>query len=347
MPILTTDNMDEAMDESQPSQPGPAEVELSKGFVPPSVAQREHLSAHPAASYSYHSPLPQALLDDPSAPCVLGVDEAGRGPVLGIPPFPPNTPSLTLGPMVYAVAYCPISYKDTLKTQAFADSKVLTPQVRSDLLQQLCSPSSDHLHASVGWAVRVMTATDISADMLSPSPYNLNAQAHDTTIALIRQVIDAGVNVNEIFVDTVGPEGTYQKKLAYHFPEAQVTVTKKADSKFPVVSVASVCAKVTRDVFLGREEVWGSGYPSDPRTSAWLKSAGNVDRVFGWESEEVRYSWATVRDLLEKNNEGVKVEWHSDDAVSGNMSITSFMGGQQCKTATSRWYGQSVLASEF
>jgi ribonuclease H2 subunit A len=254
---------------------------------------------------------------------------------------------LTPGPMVYAAAYCPIAYKDTLRTQSFADSKVLTPQVRSDLLQQLCSPASDHLHTSVGWSVRVMTAADISADMLSPTPYNLNAQAHDTTIALIRAIIDAGVNVKEIFVDTVGPEGSYQTKLAYNFPEVRVTVTKKADSKFPIVSVASVCAKVTRDVFLGNEERWGSGYPSDPRTSTWLKSAGNVDRVFGWESEEVRYSWATVRDLLEKNKDGVKVEWHSDEAATGNMSITSFMGRQQGKTTSSRWYGQGVLASEF
>jgi len=35
-----------------------------------------------------------------------------------------------------------------------------------------------------------------------------------------------------------------------------------------------------------------------------------MDKVFGWESEEVRYSWATVRELLEKNKDGVKVDWY-------------------------------------
>jgi len=189
-----------------------------------------------------------------------------------------------------------------------------------------------------------MTATDISSDMLSPTGYNLNAQAHDTTIALIRAVIAGGVNVREIYVDTVGPEASYQAKLAYHFPEAQVTVTKKADSKFPIVSAASVCAKVTRDVFLGREDVWGSGYPSDPRTSRWLKGEG-MDRVFGWESEEVRYSWGTVRELLEKNKDGVKVDWNDEDN-GGSMSITSFFG-EGGKVASSAWYGKIVLASEF
>jgi ribonuclease H2 subunit A len=279
------------------------DIELSKGFVPPSVSEKQQLAKHSSESYTYHSPLPQAIVQDPSQPCVLGVDEAGRGPVLGILPTTTDP-----GPMVYAVAYCPLSYKDTLKTLSFADSKTLTPQIRSDLLEQLCSPTSDHLHQSVGWSTRVMTATDISADMLSPSGYNLNAQAHDTTIALIRQVIALGVNVKEIYVDTVGPEVSYQTKLQYNFPGATVTVTKKADSKFPIVSAASVCAKVTRDVFLGNEEVWGSGYPSDPRTSGWLKGDG-MDPVFGWASEEVRYSWATVKELLEKNKNGVKIDW--------------------------------------
>ena len=282
------------------------DVELSKGFIPPSVSQRNELSAHSSDSYTYHSLRPQALLDDPNQPCVLGVDEAGRGPVLGLS----SESVANSGPMVYAVAYCPLSYKDTLKTLSFADSKVLTPQVRSELLESLCSPSSDHLFNSVGWSTRIMTASDISADMLSPIGYNLNAQAHDTTIALIRQVISMGVNVKEIYVDTVGPEASYQSKLAYHFPGATVTVTKKADSKFPIVSAASVCAKVTRDVFLGNEEVWGSGYPSDPRTSSWLKGEDSMDKVFGWSSEEVRYSWATVRELLEKNKDGVKVDWY-------------------------------------
>lgn len=153
-----------------------------------------------------------------------------------------------------------------------------------------------------------MTAKDISADMLGPIKYNLNAQAHDATIALIREVIARGVNVTEIYVDTVGPEMAYQTKLQYHFPGAAVTVTKKADSRYSIVSVASVCAKVTRDVFLGNEEVWGSGYPSDPRTSAWLKGVA-MDKVFGWSSDQVRYSWATVRELLEKSKDGAKVDW--------------------------------------
>lgn len=52
-------------------------------------------------SYTYHSPLPTT-----SGPYILGVDEAGRGPVLG--------------PLVYGVAYCPVAYQETLEELGFA-----------------------------------------------------------------------------------------------------------------------------------------------------------------------------------------------------------------------------------
>jgi ribonuclease H2 subunit A len=54
-------------------------------------------------SYTFHSPLPSA-----SGRYLLGVDEAGRGPVLG--------------PLVYGIAYCPIEYKTRLEEMGFAGS---------------------------------------------------------------------------------------------------------------------------------------------------------------------------------------------------------------------------------
>lgn len=49
----------------------------------------------------------------------------------------------------------------------------------------------------------------------------------------------------QVFVDTVGPAEKYEDKLSKLFPGIKVTVRPKADSLFPVVSAASICAKVS------------------------------------------------------------------------------------------------------
>ena len=180
-----------------------------------------------------------------------------------------------------------------------------------------------------------MSARDISAGMLKPAggTYNLNAQAMDATIELIKEVFARGVNVQEIYIDTIGREDTYQKKLERVFPTTNITVKKKADSLFPCVSAASVCAKVTRDAALEvcyraytdgetvSAEGWGSGYPSDGKCTAWLK--GNMDPVFGWGSE-CRFSWGTAKDMLDDKGKGVKVEWPEVEDDEQAMRVTDF-----------------------
>ncbi|KAI0131310.1 ribonuclease H-like domain-containing protein [Daldinia grandis] len=316
-------------------------------FVPPSIHHAATLSGE---TYTHFSPVPPSLLPEPNTasnpPCVLGVDEAGRGPVLG--------------PMVYGVFYLPTALSDALlkQTHHFDDSKVLTPAVRSQLMQALCTPSTD-LFDSCGWAVSSLSARDIGANMLRPASsaaYNLNAQAFDATVELIKGVFARGVNIAEIYVDTVGPPATYQAKLARVFPTTKITVAKKADSLYPCVSAASVCAKVTRDAALevlyearaagdaaaegeggSEQESWGSGYPSDARCVSWLRR--NMHPVFGW-GPECRFSWGTAKDMLETKG-GVKVEWPVEEDDENSRLTDYFADSSKEKDADElgSWFG--------
>jgi len=334
------------------------ETPAGETFVPPSIDTAALLSG---ASYTHFSPVPPSLLPaDPAGAgpeCVLGVDEAGRGPVLG--------------PMVYGVFYLPADRADALlraPAHRFDDSKVLAPAFRSALVEALCSPGSD-LHAACGWATSALSARDIAAAMLRPAAaaaYNLNAQAMDATATLVRGVLDRGVNVRALFVDTVGPPAAHQKKLERLFPGVAVTVAKKADSLYPCVSAASVCAKVTRDAALdvlyehaghrpvpgddaGSEEPgWGSGYPSNARCVAWLRR--NMHPVFGW-GPECRFSWGTAKDMLDaKANGAVQVDWPVGDDEE-NARLTDFFaaGNDRERDADElgAWYGAPVGAEAF
>lgn len=238
--------------------------------------------------------------------------------------------------MVYSVFYLPSEMHTSLlaDTHSFNDSKVLTPQVRSSLMRSLCTPGSD-LHRACGWAVRVLSARDISAGMLKPvgSMYNLNAQAMDATIALIQDVLDRGVNLREIYIDTIGKPQIYQQKLERLFPGRHITVATKADRDYPCVSAASVCAKTSRDTALemcykkhlptsaNDTEGWGSGYPSDARCVSWLKA--HKDPFFGW-GNECRFSWGTVKDLLE-TKDVVQVTWPKPALDHDVQTMAKFM----------------------
>jgi len=257
-----------------------------------------------------------------SEPCLLGVDEAGRGPVLG--------------PMVYGICFCPISRNEDLKQLGVDDSKALTEEQRDKLLDKVLDNNS-----YLGWGINILSPRYISNSMYRRGKYNLNSMSHDTAIGLIQSALDKGVNVKEVYVDTVGPPEKYQAKLEKIFPGIKIRVEKKADSLFPCVSAASICAKVSRDRALSSWKLaeadsksktpWGSGYPGDAVTKKFLQS--EFHPVFAFPSI-VRFSWKTAEKIVDEK--GVEVNFEDvepeDENPNGGNTMKDYFVSHTNKT---------------
>ncbi|CAM8989156.1 unnamed protein product [Rhodiola kirilowii] len=225
-----------------------------------------------------------------SEPCIMGIDEAGRGPVLG--------------PMVYGCLYCARSYQDTLATLHFADSKTLKEEKREELFENLKAEEA------IGWAVDIIDPRELSAKMLKKEKINFNEISHCSAMGLVSTVLNRGVLLTEVYVDTVGDPEKYRIRLSEKFPDIKFVVAKKADSLYPVVSGASIVAKVTRDRALkdwvmdetceSMHRSFGSGYPGDPGTKAWLEDHRHA--LFGFPTL-VRFSWGTCTPFFKKSIE--------------------------------------------
>lgn len=173
----------------------------------------------------------------------------------------------------------------------------------------------------------IISPNEISTSMLRRVKRSLNEVSMESAIALIKRAIELEVNVAEVYVDTVGPPEKYQDKLKVIFPGIKITVAKKADSTYPIVSLASICAKVSRDhvlkVWKFREEIevpekgFGSGYPGDPLTKLFLHE---TEPVFGF-PRIVRFSWSTAVKALE--GKAFAVEFEEDDEPAKKVSLSS------------------------
>ncbi|CAM9897158.1 unnamed protein product [Chrysoparadoxa australica] len=289
-------------------------------------------------SHLHVAPVPESALDKDSEGCVLGIDEAGRGCVLG--------------PMVYGAAYWSLAHDEELSKMGFDDSKDLTAEKREALFAEM--KANNH----VGWAIRALSASEISHHMLAKWPVSLNKMSHDAAIELIKAVQAKGVRVARVYVDTVGPPDSYRALLEREFRSdddgepIQFTVEKKADKLYKTVSAASIAAKVSRDQALEQwgegEDVdrdFGCGYPSDPKCAQWMKR--NVQPVFGY-PDLVRHSWSTVTEALKP--QAVRVEWEEDEEEgglpAGTQKLDGFLtggGGGPAKKRRTNWYRRAGL----
>lgn len=200
---------------------------------------------------------------------ICGVDEAGKGSVLG--------------PMVIAaVGVTSVSVLDGL---GMKDSKELSPRERERLY---------------GLIRKQFTISTIKLDAQDidrvRGEMTMNAAVARAHAQAINKIGPSCAYVDACDVNTFRYADMVKKSLDM---PCEIVSEHHADQKFMVVSAASIVAKVVRDraiATLARKygEI-GSGYPSDPVTIRYLSAYIDEHKV---PPPIARRSWKTVSNLL-------------------------------------------------
>jgi len=208
---------------------------------------------------------------DDDRPLIAGIDEAGRGPVIG--------------PMVIACVALPQTNgcDEIFVELGVKDSKLLSRKRREELFEEIVGLSTKI-------AVAYIPPKTIDEWVLKKRYNFLEAQ-------IISQLLVSIPQIKVAYIDAPSSPEDFKKKILHYLgPEIQLKliVEKQADKKYPIVSAASIIAKVLRDRIIDKikSEIgidFGSGYPSDPKTQQALSS------ILKTRPDIVRRSWKTVR----------------------------------------------------
>jgi len=183
---------------------------------------------------------------------VAGVDEAGRGCVIG--------------PLVVAGVAVQTEQLSALTALGVKDSKLLTFKKREALYEEIIRLTQTYK------TIKILPAEIDKAVECSRRLHKLNRLEAQTMAQIIQALCP-----NEAYVDAAD---ILERRFAAHIREcltikAKIISRHKADLMFPIVSAASIVAKVERDREIAklRSEYgnFGSGYLHDPKTQLFMK----------------------------------------------------------------------------
>lgn len=200
---------------------------------------------------------------------ICGIDEAGRGPVIG--------------PMVICGVLLKRETIENLKKLGARDSKMLTPRKREELAEFIRKISSRY-------EILKISPEEIDEARRKRALNELEAEKFALLIDRLEPT--------EVYIDSVDPNPVkFRARLVRylgHVP-SKIIIENFADKKYIPVAAASILAKVERDraVMMLREKFgdFGSGYPSDPRTIKFLREWKSR---YGEFPDFVRKSWKTL-----------------------------------------------------
>ncbi|MFB5608946.1 MAG: ribonuclease HII [Nitrosarchaeum sp.] len=203
---------------------------------------------------------------------ISGVDDAGRGSMLG--------------PLVIAGISLNKNNVSKLKSLGVKDSKQLTPKSREELYKKI-----------------IFLVDNYCIVRISPKSIDASVKKHNLNHLEAKYMakVISKLNPDTAYVDScdVNPR-RFGKEISKLCNTKKIKSYHHADSRFVVVSAASIVAKVTRDRViekLRKDYDLGSGYPSDSKTIRFVKSYYETNHIL---PIFVRKSWKPTQKILNK-----------------------------------------------
>ncbi|MFH1823490.1 MAG: ribonuclease HII [archaeon] len=217
----------------------------------------------------------------------IGIDDAGRGPVIG--------------PMVLAGILVNEEQREKIKKLGVKDSKLLFAKEREELFPKIKEISTNHF-------ISITSSTEIDNSLETGT--NLNKVEAIKTAKIINELTKDISGEVEIIVDCPSTNivvwKNYVNKDIQENPRVKLILRceHKADLNHPVVSAASILAKITRDAKIEeiKKEIgidFGSGYPSDPLTVEFLK-----EHALEFKDKGIfRKTWSTWKNQMKEKQQ--------------------------------------------
>lgn len=211
---------------------------------------------------------------------VAGVDDAGRGSVIG--------------PLVIAGVMSKEEDLAKLVRLGVKDSKVLSPRRREILAVEI-------KRLALRYSVIKLTPKDIDNVVQTGKKLHrlnrLEAQTMAKIIEMLKPDI-AYVDASDVL------EERFKKHILECVPfTVEIVSEHKADRNYPIVSAASIIAKVERDKEIAelkeKHGDLGCGYPTDQKTISFLRQ---YIKEFGEYPDFVRKSWKPAKKIKREND---------------------------------------------
>jgi ribonuclease HII len=210
---------------------------------------------------------------------VCGIDEAGKGPLIG--------------DLVMAGAMFDEEGTEKLEKLGVTDSKLILPKKREELFKKIIKIAKDY-------KILVVGPKEVDEAVLSKEGMNLNwLEAHKAA-----DIINA-LKPDKAIIDCPSTNISAYKEYFMNLiknKEMEAVVEHKADLNYVECAAASILAKVTRDEEIEKLKKkvgidFGSGYMADPKTKAFF------DENFTKHHNIFRKSWAPYKKKIKGMNQ--------------------------------------------